>query len=191
MGQEASSLYYSPSTTPGGYPFYFTHGTRPFSQPVTLPSSSTSSTESMAPRNINIVAPADGNTTIAGPEYRQGSESEGSNARSIPPPSNFKIYYATSEVENRDFDGWENKLCFPLPITDVGTCCAAGWIPCYLFGKSNWRLEQLRERKDPSNKTYKNGQGCNIWCWAWAGLQVFHCGCKTLLQSGLGSGYPH
>jgi len=182
MGHEASSLYYSPSTTPGGYIFYLTHGTQPLSQPLSLPSSINTSTGSMAPRADNTIPSAEGNITVAGPEYRQGSGSEESHARSIPPPSKFKIYYAAPEVENRDFDGWENKLCFPLPISDVGTCCAAEWIPCYLFGKSNWRLEQLRERKDPSNKSYKAGQGCNIWCWTWAGLQVFHCGCKIHFQ---------
>ena len=183
MGQEGSSIYYSPSTTPGGYPFYFTGGTQPPPRQLSLPVKSRSSSGAMAQVAGNTTAASMAeNTTVAGPEYRHSSTSEESNSRSIPPPSKFKIYYATPEVENRDFDGWENKLCFPLPISDIGTCCTATWIPCYLFGKSNWRLEQLREHKNPSNKSYQLGQGCNIWCWAWVSLQAFQCGCKIMFQ---------
>lgn len=179
MGQEASSIYDSPSTTLRDHPVHIATG----AQPVSRSSPRHSADIPMAPVSSTRAAPADENITVAGPEYGYDPESEESGSRSIPPPSKFALYYAAPAVaQGTIFNGWMNNMCFPLPISDIETCCASTLLPCYQYGKTTWRLDQLRESKDASNHSYKAGQGCNIWCSTWAALNICNSGCKILIK---------
>lgn len=62
---------------------------------------------------------------------------------------------------------WLNKLCHE-PEGDIGTCCLGFWLPCALYGNTQYRLKQIDQGDDPmdlSEHKHNNGP-----CWM---LQMF------------------
>lgn len=43
---------------------------------------------------------------------------------------------------------WLNKLCHE-PQGDIGTCCLGFWLPCALYGNTQYRLKQMAQGDDP------------------------------------------
>ena len=69
---------------------------------------------------------------------------------------------------------WKHGLC---DCGDVGTCCTGLFCPCILYGKTQYRLTQKSERKDPTNMLgYETLNGS---CAVFAVL----CGCNWILAS--------
>ncbi len=67
---------------------------------------------------------------------------------------------------------WKHGLC---DCGDFGTCCTGLWCPCILYGKTQYRLSQRSERKDPTNMLgYETFNGS---CAVYAVL----CGCNWIL----------
>lgn len=69
---------------------------------------------------------------------------------------------------------WKYGLC---DCGDVGTCCTGLFCPCILYGKTQYRLSQKSERKDPTNMLgYETLNGS---CTVFAVL----CGCNFMLAA--------
>ena len=69
---------------------------------------------------------------------------------------------------------WKHGLC---DCGDVGTCCTGLFCPCILYGKTQYRLTQKSERKDPTNMLgYETLNGS---CAVFAVL----CGCNWILAA--------
>ncbi|KUJ21727.1 uncharacterized protein LY89DRAFT_381682 [Mollisia scopiformis] len=71
------------------------------------------------------------------------------------------------------FQDWLSPWCQEPPDAenrDVETCCLGFWVPCALYGKSNWRLKRVAMGEDSSNASWKPSMGCNGNCWGWFGL---------------------
>jgi Cys-rich protein (TIGR01571 family) len=69
---------------------------------------------------------------------------------------------------------WKRGLC---DCGDVGTCCTGLFCPCILYGKTQYRLSQKSDRKDPTNMLgYEKLNGS---CVAFAVL----CGCNFILAA--------
>ena len=67
---------------------------------------------------------------------------------------------------------WKHGLC---DCGDVGTCCTGVFCPCILYGKTQYRLSQRSDRKDPTNMLgYETFNGS---CAVYAVL----CGCNWIL----------
>ena len=75
---------------------------------------------------------------------------------------------------------WLNKLCHE-PEGDVRTCCLGWWLPCALYGNTQWRLKQMAQGDDPldmSGLRRNNGP-----CWMHQMLCFFfRCECKYFLS---------
>ncbi|KAF7510320.1 hypothetical protein GJ744_006816 [Endocarpon pusillum] len=69
---------------------------------------------------------------------------------------------------------WKYGLC---DCGDIGVCCTGAWCPCIVYGKTQYRLSQRSERKDPTNLLgYSAFSGS---CAAFALL----CGCNLILAA--------
>jgi Cys-rich protein (TIGR01571 family) len=69
---------------------------------------------------------------------------------------------------------WKYGLC---DCGDIGVCCTGVWCPCILYGKTQYRLTQRSERRDPTNMLgYSMFNGS---CAAYAVL----CGCNLILAA--------
>lgn len=69
---------------------------------------------------------------------------------------------------------WKHGLC---DCGDVGACCTGLWCPCILYGKTQYRLSQRSEKKDPTNMLgYETLNGS---CAVYAVL----CGCNWILAA--------
>lgn len=69
---------------------------------------------------------------------------------------------------------WKHGLC---DCGDVGVCCTGLWCPCIIYGKTQYRLSQRSERKDPTSLLgYSTFNGS---CIAFAIL----CGCNLFLAA--------
>jgi Cys-rich protein (TIGR01571 family) len=69
---------------------------------------------------------------------------------------------------------WKYGLC---DCGDIGVCCTGVWCPCIIYGKTQYRLSQRSERKDPINMLgYSTFNGS---CAAFAVL----CGCNVILAA--------
>jgi Cys-rich protein (TIGR01571 family) len=69
---------------------------------------------------------------------------------------------------------WKYGLC---DCGDIGTCCTGLFCPCILYGKTQYRLSQKSERKDPTNMLgYETLNGS---CAVFAVL----CGCNFILAA--------
>lgn len=82
-----------------------------------------------------------------------------------------------------DFNGWMNKFCVEprkAPQADVQTCCLGCWVPCALYGKTQWRLRQVARESDPLDSSWHSRYGCNGICWAMLGFGLI-CGEQALL----------
>lgn len=67
---------------------------------------------------------------------------------------------------------WMASFCTePDDNQDCSTCCLGFFVPCALYGKTNWRLNQLTKLKDPLDSSWKSSYGCNGACWFY-----FFCG---------------
>ena len=73
---------------------------------------------------------------------------------------------------------WLNKLCHE-PEGDIGTCCLGFWLPCALYGNTQYRLKQMAQGDDPSDLSehrHNNGP-----CWMHQMLCFFfRCECRYL-----------
>jgi hypothetical protein len=56
-----------------------------------------------------------------------------------------------------------NKFCAEPP-NDVDTCCLGFWVPCALYGKISWRLNEYERNRDGSDKAWNPRYGCNQMC---------------------------
>lgn len=57
---------------------------------------------------------------------------------------------------------WLNKLCLE-PEGDIGTCCLGFWLPCALYGNTQYRLKQMAQGDDPLDLSEHDA--CNGPCW--------------------------
>jgi hypothetical protein len=64
---------------------------------------------------------------------------------------------------------WMNNLCHD-PHDDMESCCIGFWIPCALYGKTQYRFEQMAEGKDPLDESRR--EACNGPCLMY---QIFMC----------------
>lgn len=67
---------------------------------------------------------------------------------------------------------WKHGLC---DFSDIGVCCTGILCPCILYGKTQYRLSQKSERKDPTNVL-----GYSIFNGACLAFSVL-CGCNMIL----------
>lgn len=56
-----------------------------------------------------------------------------------------------------------NKFCAEPP-NDVNTCCLGFWVPCALYGKIAWRLNEYERNRDGSDEAWDPKYGCNQMC---------------------------
>lgn len=77
--------------------------------------------------------------------------------------------------EDDPYTGWMSKLCVEpnKGDLDANTCCLGFWVPCALYGKTNWRLTQINGGRDATDSSWKSNDGCNTSCWAWYGAWCF------------------
>lgn len=69
---------------------------------------------------------------------------------------------------------WKHGLC---DCGEIGICCTGLWCPCILYGKTQYRLSQRSEKKDPTNMLgYETLNGS---CAVFAVL----CGCNWVLAA--------
>jgi hypothetical protein len=69
---------------------------------------------------------------------------------------------------------WIHKLCVE-PSNDAATCCEGYWVPCVLYGKTQYRLDEMATGKDPLDETdYK---GCNGPCWIFCAASTLNLSC--------------
>jgi Cys-rich protein (TIGR01571 family) len=69
---------------------------------------------------------------------------------------------------------WNHGLC---DCADIGTCCTGLFCPCILYGKTQYRLTQKSDRKDPTNML--GYEMLNGSCMSFAVL----CGCNFILAA--------
>jgi Cys-rich protein (TIGR01571 family) len=69
---------------------------------------------------------------------------------------------------------WKYGLC---DFGEIGVCCTGIWCPCIIYGKTQHRLSQRSERKDPSNML-----GFSIFNGSCAAFAVL-CGCNLILAA--------
>jgi Cys-rich protein (TIGR01571 family) len=69
---------------------------------------------------------------------------------------------------------WKYGLC---DCGDIGVCCTGVWCPCIIYGKTQYRLSQRSERKDPTNLL-----GYSIFNGSCAAFALF-CGCNFILAA--------
>lgn len=69
---------------------------------------------------------------------------------------------------------WKYGLC---DCGDIGVCCTGIWCPCIIYGKTQYRLSQRSERKDPTNML-----GYSMFNGACAAFAVL-CGCNLVLAA--------
>ena len=99
--------------------------------------------------------------------YRNGSlESRRSSSQQLPPQT----------------DQWMTKFCAEPPGKgDANTCCLGWWVPCALYGKVNWRLNQKSRGEDIND--WSSAKGCNSPCWAyWAFGLIPAVGCHGVFN---------
>ncbi len=69
---------------------------------------------------------------------------------------------------------WKYGLC---DCGDIGVCCTGVWCPCIIYGKTQYRLSQRSERKDPTNML-----GYSMFNGSCAAFAVL-CGCNLILAA--------
>lgn len=69
---------------------------------------------------------------------------------------------------------WKYGLC---DCGDIGVCCTGAWCPCIVYGKTQYRLSQRSDRKDPTNLL--GYSAFNGSCATFALL----CGCNLILAA--------
>jgi Cys-rich protein (TIGR01571 family) len=69
---------------------------------------------------------------------------------------------------------WKHGLC---DCGDIGVCCTGIWCPCILYGRTQYRLTERSERRDPTNLL--GFSAFNGSCAAFAVL----CGCNFVLAA--------
>jgi Cys-rich protein (TIGR01571 family) len=69
---------------------------------------------------------------------------------------------------------WKYGLC---DCGDIGVCCTGIWCPCILYGKTQYRLTQRSERRDPTNML-----GYSMFNGSCAAFAVL-CGCNLILAA--------
>jgi Cys-rich protein (TIGR01571 family) len=69
---------------------------------------------------------------------------------------------------------WKYGLC---DCGDIGVCCTGVWCPCILYGKTQYRLSQRSERRDPTNLL-----GYSMFNGSCAAFAVL-CGCNLILAA--------
>ena len=69
---------------------------------------------------------------------------------------------------------WKHGLC---DFGEIGVCCTGIWCPCIIYGKTQYRLSQRSERKDPTNML-----GFSIFNGSCAAFAVL-CGCNFILAA--------
>ena len=69
---------------------------------------------------------------------------------------------------------WKHSLC---DCGEVGVCCTGVWCPCIVYGKTQYRLSQRSEKKDPTNML--GYEAINGSCAVFAIL----CGCNWILAA--------
>ncbi|KAH7342586.1 PLAC8 family-domain-containing protein [Rhexocercosporidium sp. MPI-PUGE-AT-0058] len=85
--------------------------------------------------------------------------------------------------EGLPYNDWMSQFCVE-PKNDTSTCCLGFWVPCALYGKTHWRLDQINRGNDASNSKWQSKNGCNSACWAWCGLAS----CLSMPVSGIITG---
>jgi len=94
---------------------------------------------------------------------RGGDFVTGSSGRTV--AAEWRIHSESTHRENNaQFSGWMNEFC-TCPGGDLGTICLAYWLPCVQYGKTHWRLEQIRDGGDPLDPSCKHGWNgaCRIY----------------------------
>jgi hypothetical protein len=74
---------------------------------------------------------------------------------------------------------WMKNLCYK-PHEDMETCCIGSWIPCALYGKTQYRLKQMAEGKDPLDESRHDA--CNGACVSFQMLTCFRLDCEFYFQ---------
>lgn len=69
---------------------------------------------------------------------------------------------------------WKYGLC---DFGEIGVCCTGIWCPCIIYGKTQYRLSQRSQRKDPTNML-----GFSMFNGACAAFAVL-CGCNFVLAA--------
>lgn len=69
---------------------------------------------------------------------------------------------------------WKYGLC---DFGDIGVCCTGFWCPCIIYGRTQYRLSQRSERRDPTNML-----GFSIFNGSCAAFAVL-CGCNLILAA--------
>ena len=75
---------------------------------------------------------------------------------------------------------WLNNLCHE-PQGDMGTCCLGFWLPCALYGNTQYRLKQMAQGDDPLDLSEHDS--CNGPCWMYQMLTCcfkIDCECRKI-----------
>lgn len=108
-------------------------------------------------------------TSFSGPNHHQSSRAASDAALHNHLPG--QAVHANQHIKGGT---WKYGLC---DFRDIGVCCTGVWCPCIIYGKTQYRLSQRSERKDPTNMLgYSTLNGS---CAAFALL----CGCNVILAA--------
>lgn len=85
-------------------------------------------------------------------------------AHGIPPANGMKTHKAPARITDQNSKYWMSAFCME-PRGDGGTCALGTFVPCALYGKTNWRLDQLLAQENPLDSAWNRKDGCNRGCW--------------------------
>jgi Cys-rich protein (TIGR01571 family) len=58
------------------------------------------------------------------------------------------------------------------PPKDAETCCLGCWVPCALYGKISWRLNEYERNRDGSDEAWNSKDGWNKMCCGLASVMI-------------------
>lgn len=146
--------------------------------PGPLPNKADLASSHQPDRDMHI-APDENPLTPTTPKHPQHN----SRLIAYPPPaatggdSAYNNHYpgqAPDPIQQTKGGTWKHGLC---DCGDLGTCCTGLFCPCILYGKTQYRLTQKSDRKDPTNMLgYETLNGsCTVF--------AILCGCNGILAA--------
>lgn len=135
--------------------------------PGPLPPKRTTTAEAQEQRETELGVVPD--TNLLGSQSPNPLPNSPTPGRSVPSLGHFPGQVVHPEQIVRG-GTWNHGLC---DCRDVGICCTGIWCPCILYGRTQYRLSQRSEKKDPTNLL--GYETCNAQCTAMALLCGFQC----------------
>lgn len=89
-------------------------------------------------------------------------------------PCRYISPYSFFETPTNDgHDEWLVSFWYCSPVChDLETSCLSSWLPCVMYARTFWRLEQLSKGRDPMDMPSSFTYGYNVICAAWLVAQT-------------------